>query len=115
MTQGASDLEQATRVEAENGGHIARLSEAWEIWGPNGGYLAAIALRAAGTAAQIRKPASFYCHFLNSPAFDTVQLEVKALKRGRRAESFTVEMTQQGKPILYALVKTAADAPGYNH
>jgi acyl-CoA thioesterase II len=116
MTQGASDLEQATRVEATHGGHVvARLSEAWEIWGPNGGYLAAIALRAAGTAAQIRKPASFYCHFLSSPAFDTVQLEVDVLKRGRRAESFAVTMTQHGKPILHALVKTAADAPGHSH
>lgn len=115
MMQDASDLEQATRVEAANGGHVARLSEAWEIWGPNGGYLAAIALRAAGTVAQIQKPASFYCHFLSSPSFAPVQLEVKLLKRGRRAESFAVEMAQQGKPILHALVKTAADAPGYSH
>jgi acyl-CoA thioesterase len=40
---------------------------------------------------------------------------VNVLKQGRRAESFAVEMTQQGKPILHALVKTAADAPGYSH
>jgi acyl-CoA thioesterase II len=115
VTQSALDLERATRVEVENDIHVARLSREWEIWGPNGGYLAAIALRAAGTAAQIHRPASFYCHFLSSPAFDTVQLEVKVLKRGHRAESFAVEMTQQGKPILHALVKTAADAPGYSH
>ena len=37
------------------------------------------------------------------------------LKQGRRAESFAVEMIQEGKPILHALVKTAADAPGYSH
>ena len=101
--------------EADGDEHVAQLSDQWEIWGPNGGYLAAIALRAAGTAAEIRQPASFYCHFLSSPAFDAVQLNVKVLKRGRRAESFTVEMSQQGKPILHALVKTAADAPGYSH
>lgn len=115
----ASDLEYATRVEGhdegDGGRYVAHLSEDWEIWGPNGGYLAAIALRAAGMVAQIRQPASFYCHFLSSPAFDAVQLHVKVLKRGRRAESFAVEMTQQGKPILHAMVKTAADAPGYNH
>ncbi len=116
MTQDASDLEQATRVQAgASGGHVAQLSDAWEIWGPNGGYLAAIALRAAGTAAQIHRPASFYCHFLRSPSFDAVQLDVRVLKQGRRAESLAVEMTQQGKPILHALVKTAADAPGYSH
>jgi acyl-CoA thioesterase II len=110
-----SDLEQATRVERKDGGHLARLSDAWEIWGPNGGYLAAIALRAAGDVAQIDRPTSFYCHFLSSPEFDVVELDVKLLKRGRRAESFAVEMTQRGKPILHAMVKTAADAPGYSH
>jgi acyl-CoA thioesterase-2 len=111
----ASDLERATRIDGEDGSYVARLSKDWEIWGPNGGYLAAIALRAAGMVAQIQKPASFYCHFLSSPAFEAVQLDVRVLKQGRRAESFAVEMKQQGKPILHALVKTAADAPGYSH
>ncbi len=114
-TQAAPDLEHATRVEGENGRYVAHLSKGWEIWGPNGGYLATIALRAAGAVAQIQRPASFYCHFLSSPAFDSVQLKVSVLKQGRRAESFAVEMTQEGKPILHALVKTAAEAPGYEH
>jgi acyl-CoA thioesterase len=65
--------------------------------------------------ARIRQPASFYCHFLSSPAFAAVQLDVQVLKQGRRAESFAVQMTQDRKPILHALVKTAADAPGYSH
>jgi acyl-CoA thioesterase II len=115
MTRSASDLEHATRVETNDGAYLARLSEDWEIWGPNGGYLAAIALRAAGLAAQIQRPASFYCHFLSSPAVAPLQLEVSVLKRGRRAESFAVQMSQEGKPILHALVKTAAEAPGYSH
>jgi acyl-CoA thioesterase len=111
----ASDLEHATRVQGEGGRYVARLSDDWEIWGPNGGYLAAIALRAAGEVARIWQPRSFYCHFLSSPAFDAVELDVKVLRAGRRAESFAVEMTQGGKPILHALVKTAADGPGYSH
>jgi acyl-CoA thioesterase-2 len=111
----ASDLEHATRVEGDNGRYVAHLSDDWEIWGPNGGYLATVALRAAGKVAQIQRPASFYCHFLSSPAFDAVDLAVNTLKRGRRAESFVVEMTQGGKPILHALIKTAADGPGYSH
>ena len=110
-----SDLDHATRVTPENGGYVACLSKDWEIWGPNGGYLATIALRAAGAVAQIKRPASFYCHFLRSPAFDVVELKVSVLKRGRRAESFAVEMAQQGKPVLHAMVKTAAEAPGYSH
>jgi acyl-CoA thioesterase-2 len=111
----ALDLEHATRVDEDEGRYLAGLSEDWEIWGPNGGYLATFALRAAGKVAQIKQPAGFYCHFLSSPAFDAVQLDVKVLKHGRRAESFAVEMTQEGKPILHAMVKTAADSPGYSH
>ncbi len=111
----AADLDHATRVERQGDLYLAQISGDWEIWGPNGGYLAAIALRAAGQEAEIPQPRSFYCHFLSSPAFDVVQLEVRPIKRGRRAESFAVEMTQAGKPILHALVKTAADGPGYSH
>ncbi|HTA14607.1 MAG TPA: thioesterase family protein [Solirubrobacteraceae bacterium] len=115
MNPTASDLEQATRLDGEDGRYVACLSKDWEIWGPNGGYLATIALRAAGICAQIQRPASFYCHFLSSPAFDNVELNVSLLKRGRRAESLAVDMSQDGKPILQALVKTVADGPGYSH
>jgi hypothetical protein len=73
---GGSDLEQATYLDGENGRYRAQLSKDWGIWGPNGGYLAAIALRAAGEVANIQRPASFYCHFLSSPSFDTVELTV---------------------------------------
>ena len=73
---GGSDLEQATYLDVENGRYRAQLSKDWGIWGPNGGYLAAIALRAAGEVANIQRPASFYCHFLSSPSFDTVELTV---------------------------------------
>src|SRR5215207_4597841 len=95
-----ADLEQATRVEGDDGRYVAQLSDAWEIWGPNGGYLAAIALRAAGRMAQIERPASFYCHFLSSPAFAEVQLDVTVLKQGRRAESLQVTMSQDGRAVL---------------
>jgi acyl-CoA thioesterase len=115
MSDGSQSLEEATDLEGGDGSYSIRLSEAWEIWGPSGGYLAAIALRAAGRCAQIPRPASFYCHFLSSPDFDDVNLTVDVLKRGRRSESLSVNMTQGGKPVLFALVRTAADAPGYRH
>jgi acyl-CoA thioesterase II len=108
-------LEEATRLEGEDGRFSTSLDEAWEIWGPSGGYLAAIALRAAGRCAEIPRPASFSCHFLSAPAFDEIELGVAVLKRGRRSEALSVAMTQRRKPILQALVRTAADAPGYRH
>jgi acyl-CoA thioesterase II len=109
------DLDAATAVAGTNGKYAMRLSDAWEIWGPNGGYLAAIALRAASMQAEIRQPASLYCHFLSSPKFDDVELQVAVLKKGRRSESLSVQMRQFGKPVLQALVRTAAHGPGYEH
>lgn len=108
-------LDLATRVEGGDGGYSMRLAREWEIWGPNGGYLAAIALRAAGMEAEIRRPVSFYCHFLRSPDFDLVELDVSVLRRGRRSESLAVSMHQRGEAVLQALVRTAAQAPGYEH
>lgn len=108
-------LDRATQLEGGDGLFSAELSREWEIWGPNGGYLAALALRAAGLCAEIALPASFYCHFLRSPAFERVELEVLPLKRGRRSEALSVSMRQGGQPVLQALVRTAAEAPGYEH
>lgn len=114
VAQGAS-LDLATQLDGKTGRYSARLSEEWEIWGPNGGYLAALALRAAGSSADLEQPASFYCHFLRSPDFAEVQLDVSLLKRSRRSEALAVQVAQQGKPILHALVRTASNAPGYEH
>jgi acyl-CoA thioesterase len=115
MSEGAVSLEEATDLEGGDGRYSIDLDEAWEIWGPSGGYLAALTLCAAGREAEIPRPASYYCHFLTSPDFDRVELEVETVRRGRRSESLTVRMTQAGKDVLFAMVRTAADAPGYSH
>ncbi|HEX7058662.1 MAG TPA: thioesterase family protein [Solirubrobacterales bacterium] len=108
-------LDRATDLEGDGGAYSIRLDEAWEIWGPSGGYLASLALRAAGKCAEIPRPASFYCHFLGSPDFDEVELAVDVVKRGRRSESLAVTMSQGGRAVLFAVVLTAAEAPGYRH
>lgn len=109
------DLEHATRVGIDKGIFHATLSRDWELCGPSGGYIAAIALRAVGAVAEVGTPASMHCHFLSVPHFAGVELMVNALKRGRRSESFNVSMSQDGKPILEAMVRTVADAAGYEH
>lgn len=109
------DFERDTRVDGDADRYRATLSEDWRIWGPNGGYLAAIALRAVGREAAIPRPASFHGHFLAVGRFDAVQLEVEAIRKGRRSESFRVRMLQDGKPLLEGLVRTAAEVPGLEH
>jgi acyl-CoA thioesterase len=109
------DFAKDTEPQGAQGRYSAELSRDWEIWGPNGGYLAAIALRAAGCEAAIARPASFAAHYLRVPAFGAVELEVAALHRGRRSESLRVSMRQGGKAVLEAIVRTAAEAPGLEH
>jgi acyl-CoA thioesterase II len=109
------DFEVDTRIEGGSGRYRADLSKDWDIWGPNGGYLAAIALRAAGEESEIPRPASFAAHFLSVARYEPVDLEVKVLRRGRRSESLQVSMQQAGRPILHAIVRTAAEGPGLEH
>jgi acyl-CoA thioesterase II len=109
------DLATDTTLEGSDGHYRARLSRDWEIWGPNGGYLAVIALRAAGARTSLRRPASFTCHYLGVANFDAVDLDVRVVRESRRAASIAVSMTQEDKPILEALAWIVGDVDGLEH
>jgi acyl-CoA thioesterase II len=109
------DLVADTAVDGRDGRYRAVLSRDWEIWGPNGGYVAAIALRAAGAATALRRPASFAGHFLGVADFDAVDVAVTTLRAAKRAESLRVSMTQQGRPVFEAIVWVVADGDGLAH
>lgn len=109
------DLEHDTRLTGAEGRYTLTLSRDWEVWGPNGGYMAAIALRAAGMEARIKRPASISCHFLSVARFEPVDIEVTPAQQGRRAESFHVLVRQGDRAILQAIVRTAAEGPGLEH
>jgi acyl-CoA thioesterase-2 len=87
----------------------------WEIWGPEGGYVAAIALRAAGAASPFERPASFFCHYLSVAEFDAVDLTVTPLRSGRTVLAQRVEMSQQGRPVLQAMVWSLGEVAGLTH
>lgn len=110
---GALDLD--TELIGGDGHYRAHLSEDWRIWGPNGGYLAALGLRCAGAHSPFRRPASFTCHFLGVADFTDVELTARTLRRTKRAESLAVSMTQHGSPILEALVWTVGELHGLEH
>jgi acyl-CoA thioesterase II len=109
------NLELDSRVYGSAGTYKAFVSPAWEIWGPNGGYMASIALRAACAESQLKVPASIYCQFLRPARFDWVDAQVTMVQSGRRAESIRVSLTQGGKPVLEALVRTALPGDGLLH
>ncbi|WP_216215663.1 acyl-CoA thioesterase [Amycolatopsis aidingensis] len=98
-----------TAVEPIGEDHYrAKLSPDWAMWGPNGGYLAAIALRTAAAATKLAQPASMTCSFLGTASFDPVELRVTRLRSGRRAESLRVGMFQDDRQIVEASVWTVA-------
>jgi acyl-CoA thioesterase II len=109
------DFERDTRLDGDGGRYRAALSRDWEIWGPNGGYVAAIALRAAGRLARVPRPASMACHFVSVARFEPVDVRAEPIHQGRRSESLRVAISQGGRPVLEALVRTAAEGPGLEH
>lgn len=98
------NLAEDTAVEGGDGRYTATFSKDWEIWGPNGGYVAAVLLRAAGAHSRFARPASLVCHYLGVADFDTVDIETTSLRTAKRAESVRVSITQQGKPIADGMV-----------
>src|SRR5439155_10272366 len=79
-------------VGTDDGRYAATLSADWSIWGPSGGYVAAIALRAAGEGAALPRPASFVCHFLAVAEFAPVAITVTPLRESKRAASLRVDV-----------------------
>jgi acyl-CoA thioesterase-2 len=110
------DLGQDTAVERIDGSRFrAELSADWEIWGPMGGYLASIALRAVGAVTPFARPASFFCHYLGVAAFDTVEVTVAELRSARTAAAHRVRVTQDDKAILEGTAWSIGAVNGLEH
>lgn len=109
------DLSVDTAVWGCDGRYTATLSAGWDIWGPQGGYVAAVALRAAAAAASFPRPASFACHFLRPAQVGPIDIRVESLRETRRAQSLRVILVQNDAAILEALVWTVAAIVGIDH
>jgi acyl-CoA thioesterase len=105
-----------TRDPSADGRYRSTLSPDWAVWGPNGGYVAAIALRAAMAESRLPRPASLQCHFLAVGEFAPVELRVASLGGSKRAESLRVEVTQNGRALVVASVWMVDDGlSGFAH
>lgn len=111
------DLDTATRLErTSDSTFTTALSPAWEIWGPNGGYLAAVALRAAGVQMQRARPVSLTAHFVGAGASRSAEIAVTINRATKVATSATVTITQDERPLLVAVVWGSDDGlPGLTH
>jgi acyl-CoA thioesterase II len=109
------DLAADTAVDGEAGRYVGEVSRDWEIWGANGGYLASIALRAAGAHTGRVRPASLTCQFLRAGRFEPIELEVETVRATRRADAVHVRAVQGGDAVLTAQVWAVDDNDGLEH
>lgn len=111
------DLADDTTVtELGDGRYAADLSPDWEIWGPQGGYLASVAMRAAQHATGRALPASISAHFVGAGSSAPVDITVETNRATKVATSVTVRVTQDDRPWLVANVwGVDGDLPGFEH
>jgi len=106
MREPEGDFEADTSVSGGGGRYTATLSNSWELWGPAGGYVSAIALRAAGAHSRFDRPASYSCSYLGVAAFAPIDIDVTTLRAAKRSEVVRVTLAQEGQAFLEAVVWT---------
>ena len=100
---GALDVD--TAVVGRDGSFVGQVTRDWEIWGPNGGYMAAFALDAARQISKRARPANATVHFLGAASFDApIEISATVQRATRQATSVHVRIDQLGKAILAAMV-----------
>ncbi|HEY1740147.1 MAG TPA: acyl-CoA thioesterase domain-containing protein, partial [Acidimicrobiia bacterium] len=107
----------ASTTTGQQGAYSATMARDWEIWGPQGGYVASFALRAAGAHCGLPRPASIVGHFLGVASFDEpIDIACTTLRSAKTAHSVHVSITQRDRPIFDALVwGTVTGLQGLEH
>jgi acyl-Coa thioesterase superfamily protein/acyl-CoA thioesterase superfamily protein len=102
---GGYGFDRATAVAGGPDRFTARVDPGWTVAGrPNGGYLLALAARAALEGAGQPDPLAVSAHFLSPADPGPAELEVRRLRAGRSLSTAGVTLTQAGAPRLEALV-----------
>lgn len=97
-----------------DGRYAARIDRGWWIQrGPNGGYIAAILLRAIRdeVADDARATRSLTVHYLRPPAEGPAEVDVVVERAGRTLSTVTARLSQGGTLLAIALAAVAADQP----
>jgi Thioesterase-like superfamily len=102
---GGYGFDLATAVAGGPERFSARVDPGWTVAGrPNGGYLLALATRAALEAAGQPHPLAVNAHFLAPADLGPAELEVARLRAGRRLSTTRVTLVQEGAARMAALV-----------
>ncbi len=98
----------ATALKSVGDGFVVDLDRAWEIWGPAGGYLAAIALRAVGQkAASGHRPVTLTGQFVSVAKPGQLDVRIEAIRQGGAA-LYAVTLAQGAQIVFLAQVWTTA-------
>jgi acyl-CoA thioesterase len=81
--------------------------------GPNGGYLAAIVLRAmvAELDDPAREPRSLTCHYLRPPVAGPVRIDVALERSGRTMSTLTARLSQEERLCVIGVAAFGLDVP----
>ena len=88
------------------GRYRASMSRDWWIArGPNGGYVAAVLLRAlqAEVGDPVRTPRSLTVHYVRAPEEGEVEILVSVERVGRSINTLSARLVQRGEPMAVAL------------
>ena len=99
-------------VACGDGRYTATIDQSWWIVaGPNGGYVAALVLRAvvAEVCEPSRRPRSLTLQYLRPPTAGQVEVEVTVERSGRTVSNVSARMTQDGRLLVMAMVTLAVD------
>lgn len=105
-------LQDSTAITRIDETLTAEIDAAWDIWSPCGGYVAGIAVRAAGVCApEGHRPVSISCQYLSRASHGHVDVVVNELKNGSSA-CFNVSLRQNESTFLQAQVWTTSKTTG---
>jgi acyl-CoA thioesterase len=94
----------------------ARLDPGWfVVAGPNGGYMAAVILRAIEAAVDDpeRVPRSLTVHYAQRPKGEEVEVETAVERAGRSLSTVTARMVQGERLLAHAVAALSLPRPGF--
>lgn len=110
MAESIDDFVAATALARESEDcWSTSLHKEWALWGPAGGYLSALALRAIGEATSFPRPVSLSCQFLRVAKFEPAQIRVQQLRSGKRSACLRADLMQDDRVVFTATGWVAAD------
>ena len=102
-------------TRTSEGIHAATVTDEWNTPNgtPNGGYVLALVLRAVAQESPLPDPLSASISYFRPPATGDAQIDVTALRIGKRVSTFEAILSQHDMPVVHAVVSFHdADAAG---